>query len=177
MCVCVCCCCCCCLLLLFFFCFFFSFFLSFFFLSLYIHFCLIFCFCFCLRFGRVLECWMSDVSVCLSSFSPRVMKIYSLFFPLSLRAKGCIFFSHPHHLPAWSTFALGTLSCVFFQSFSQHLRELIVLFMYKGYCPVSVYAMWLGVLILTHSKQKDELLQWLTLSLFPIFLTHVTTWA
>ena len=47
----------------------------------------------------------------------------------------------------------GNLVMGIFRSFSQYLRELIVLSMYKGYRPVSPYTMWFGVLLLTHSKK------------------------
>ena len=46
----------------------------------------------------------------------------------------------------------GNLVMDIFRTFSQDLRELIVLSMYNGYQPVSPYTMWFGVLLLTHNS-------------------------
>ena len=46
---------------------------------------------------------------------------------------------------------LGNLVKGMFRSFSQYLRELIVLSMYSGYRPVSPYTMWFGVLLPTRN--------------------------
>ena len=46
----------------------------------------------------------------------------------------------------------GNLVMGIFRTFSQYLRELIVLSMCNGYRPVSPFTMWLGVFLLTHNS-------------------------
>ena len=58
----------------------------------------------------------------------------------------------------------GNLVMGIFRSFSQYLRD------HRIPCGLVFYCWHIAVFC----KQKDQLLQWLTLSLFLIFLTHIT---